>query len=165
MRRGATTDPAIISLLLDPIRLQRLADTSVRAHTDAARTEAGAIVRRAALALNADHSSFTLLGVEDSTAFSYGNEPATRPTVTTYCKYITTGEPFQVNNAKRHPLVCTLPVTIDYDIGSYLGVPITFAGYVLGALCVWNHALRKWTAEERSLLTSLANELTEWWKT
>lgn len=158
-------DSAILSILLDPLRLDRLAEASARAYDDPARSTVGTIVARAALTLAADHASFTLLGIDTSTVFSYGTEPVTRPTLETYCKFTAAGQPFSVHDAKRHPLVCSMEATKFYDIGSYLGVPVTFASYVLGALCVWSNAPRRWTAQERAWLASLAAELTEWWKT
>lgn len=163
--RAERADRAIVNLLLDPLRLERLAAASERAHTDVAQSVVSAIVARAALTLRSDHSSFTLLGVHESTAFFYEADPLTVPTEITYCRFAAIGEPFRVADAKRHPLVCHLPATTEQDIGSYLGVPVTFAGFVLGALCVWDNKPRKWTAQEESWLIALADELTEWWKT
>lgn len=152
-----------MSLLMDPMRLERIAGAADRAYE--ADSVVGAIVARAALTLDADHASFTLLGVDSATSFSYGViDPSTLPVLSSYCKFTATGEPFRVDNAKRHPLVCTMEATTTFNIGSYLGVPVTFAGYVLGALCVWNTEPRQWTAKDQSWLTSLAAELTEWWK-
>lgn len=150
---------------MDPLRLERLVGAAAMAHEDRARSVVGAIVERAAVTLDADHASFTLLGVDSATAFSYGEDhPTTLPVLSTYCKFTASGEPFRVDDSKRHPLVCTMETTITFGVGSYLGVPVTFAGYVLGALCVWNNEPRKWTAKEQAFLTSLAAELTEWWK-
>lgn len=163
--RAVRADKAIVSLLLDPLRLERIADAFARAETDAAQSVVGAIVARAALTLRSDHASFTLLGVVESTAYAYEADPLTVPTEITYCRFVAVGEPFRVADAKQHPLVCDLPSTIEHHVGSYLGVPVTFAGYVLGALCVWDNKPRNWTTQEQTWLLALADELTEWWKT
>lgn len=160
------SDAAIMSLLMDPMRMNRLQAAVTRSDTDDARSHVGTIVTRAALTLRTPQASFTLLGVGTSTIFAYGTEETnfTITTTETYCQYTLTGEPFRVTNAKKHPLVCHMGVTASFDVGSYLGVPVTFAGYVLGALCVLDHVPREWTDQEQTWLVSLAAELTEWWK-
>jgi GAF domain-containing protein len=160
MRKKDRIDRAIMSMLLDPMRLEKVSEAMEK--TDGSPVQG--IVDRAATTLGTDHACFTLLGYETAMIVAaYDRCPYELPVLSTYCFYTGGGEPFRVTDAKTHPLVCDLKAT--RGIGSYLGMPVTFAGFVLGALCVWNALPRDWSDAEAASLTTLAAELTEWWTT
>lgn len=60
---------------------------------------------------------------------------------TTYCHRLLHDQiPHVVNDARRHPAVCDLPVTRELNIGSYIGMPIRLPdGSLYGTLCCVSH--------------------------
>ena len=65
--------------------------------------------------------------------------------------------PVVVTDARDDPRCSTNPAVADLSIVGYAGVPLTdAAGTVLGALCAIDHAPRKWSEAELSLLTDAA---------
>lgn len=66
------------------------------------------------------------------------------------------GEPFVVEDARSHPWVSMLPPVTAGLVGSYLGVVLTDRdGEVLGSLCVYDGAPRRWRDEDVADLTAL----------
>lgn len=76
----------------------------------------------------------------------------------TYCQQMTQGLlPNAVPDAQANPLVRDLPLTLDADIGSYVGVPITLAdGSVYGSLCTLSHASQPVDDRDARFLAMLA---------
>lgn len=148
-------------MLVDPIRMERIA-LAVATTDPATPTVVRQIVEQAAVTLKTDHAAFTLLASDVVVCTTNTNAlPVTKNAEDTFCRYVTNG-PFRVDKASHNKLVCDLAHIA--GVGSYLGVPVVFAGYVLGALCVWESHPRTWTIVEEVLLSRLAAELTAWWK-
>jgi EAL domain-containing protein (putative c-di-GMP-specific phosphodiesterase class I) len=61
-----------------------------------------------------------------------------------YCGLIAAGQlPEFLSDASQHPATADLAVTEDLDIGSYLGVPITFSdGRIYGTFCCYAHGVK-----------------------
>lgn len=161
MKTKERTDRAIMNMLLDPIRMERIAEAAATTDPETP-AEVRRIVNAAAEGLQATFAAFSLMASDLLVITNNIHAlPVTVNAERTFCRYVG-HEPFRVTNAARNHLVCDLAKTI--GVGSYLGVPVTFAGYVLGALCVWEPHRRVWTSAEQVLLSRLAAELTEWWK-
>ncbi|MEO5577297.1 MAG: GAF domain-containing protein [Gaiellaceae bacterium] len=75
-----------------------------------------------------------------------------------YCQFaIDAREPFVVEDARAHPLVCDLPPTTALDVIAYLGVPLlTASGNPIGILCAIDFEPRAWTEEDVSAVEDLA---------
>lgn len=76
-----------------------------------------------------------------------------------FCHHVKRGRaPLIVSNALWHPLLKDNLAITELDVVAYLGVPISAPdGEVIGALCVIENQPRKWTDEDLSALTDLAN--------
>jgi formate hydrogenlyase transcriptional activator len=80
------------------------------------------------------------------------------PLTHSFCKHaVSSGEPFVVQDARKHPLVRDyLPVS-EEGVIAYAGIPlITPEGFTLGTLCVVDDRPREWTEEEIEILRCLA---------
>jgi len=66
------------------------------------------------------------------------------PREQSYCGAIVNGDlPEFIPDPAEHPVSAAMPVTRELSIGTYLGVPITFAdGTVYGTLCAFSHEVR-----------------------
>lgn len=74
-----------------------------------------------------------------------------------FCRFaVGTGEPFLVEDARKHPLVKNSAWTRE-GLVAYAGMPLADeAGHVLGSFCVFDQKPRRWTEEDLSLLRDLA---------
>ncbi len=73
-----------------------------------------------------------------------------------FCQFIVRdGQAFEVNDALNDPRV-PQHVVKDYDIRSYLGVPIRVKDTIVGSLCVLDTKRRAFSERERSGLNNLA---------
>jgi transcriptional regulator with GAF, ATPase, and Fis domain len=73
-----------------------------------------------------------------------------------FCRHVVTSEEaFVVPDAREHPLVRDSGA-IAAGVVSYAGVPLTFEGQSIGALCVIDSRPRQWSAEEVETLRTLA---------
>lgn len=81
------------------------------------------------------------------------------PLTHSFCQFVvTSGQPFAVEDAHAHTLVCNNLAIEDLGVVAYLGVPLTLpAGWVIGTLCVIDQRPRVWTDSELELLRALAN--------
>jgi serine phosphatase RsbU (regulator of sigma subunit)/PAS domain-containing protein len=67
------------------------------------------------------------------------------------------GQPVAIRDTTADPRVAALPPVSSGHVRSYLGAPVVDrAGHGLGALCVYDSAVRDWTPEQTSLLNELA---------
>jgi hypothetical protein len=75
-----------------------------------------------------------------------------------YCQYtVTAREPLRIDDARRHPLVRSIPAVDGFGAASYLGIPLITAGdQAVGALCAVDSRERQWTEREVSILNDLA---------
>ncbi len=74
-----------------------------------------------------------------------------------FCQFIVRdGKSFEVNDASNDPRI-PKQVAKDYDIQSYLGVPIQVKDTVVGSLCVLDTEKRKFSERHRKSLNKLAD--------
>jgi len=78
-----------------------------------------------------------------------------------FCQFIVRdGQSFEVNDASNDPRI-PKQVAKDYDIQSYLGVPIRVKDTVVGSLCVLDIEKRKFSESHRNSLNKLARLVNE----
>ena len=80
------------------------------------------------------------------------------PLTHSFCKHVvSTGETLVINDAANEPLVKDDLASNDPAFAAYAGVPVkSAAGQTLGCFCVIDIHPRRWTQDELSLLTELA---------
>lgn len=85
------------------------------------------------------------------------NPPGSSQTLDlSFCRHVVNAEDaFVVADAREHPLVRDSGA-IAAGVVSYAGVPLTFEGQSIGALCVIDGHPRQWTDEEVETLRTLA---------
>ena len=77
-----------------------------------------------------------------------------------FCQHVVNQRaPLQVDDARQHALVKDNPAIADYNVISYLGVPLEVCGEVIGALCVLDTAPRSWDPQHLRILNDLAAAL------
>ncbi|WGL50557.1 SpoIIE family protein phosphatase [Nocardioides sp. BP30] len=64
--------------------------------------------------------------------------------------------PLRVDDALTDARVTHLPSVADGTVGAYLGVPLRVAGFVVGAVCVFEPHPRQWSETDVDFLSSLA---------
>jgi len=78
-----------------------------------------------------------------------------------FCQFVVRdGKPFEVNDAPNDPRIPQHLVK-EYDIQSYLGVPINVRNTVVGSLCVIDTKKRSFTKDEHDALARLAELVNE----
>ena len=98
----------------------------------------------------------TIAGGTGPAADAAGTE---KPLAHSLCTVTAAGNgPLVVHDAATDSRVSGLPPVVSGVVGSYLGVPLGGAdGRTVGALCVFDHAPRKWSASDVALLEQLAD--------
>ena len=78
-----------------------------------------------------------------------------------FCKHVVaTGEPLIVQDSREHPIVKDNPSVVDYNVISYLGIPLKSPdGESLGSFCVIDHEPRAWTEKDIETMTALAESV------
>jgi GAF domain-containing protein len=67
-----------------------------------------------------------------------------------------TGKALIANDARENELIKTNPAVTDFQVKSYLGVPLSSGRHNLGSFCVLDMETHEWTAEEIELVEILA---------
>jgi PAS domain S-box-containing protein len=74
-----------------------------------------------------------------------------------YCDHVVaTGERLVIQDAAGEPIARNTPAFLELGTRAYVGVPITFAGQTIGALCALDAEPREWTADELGTIEDLA---------
>jgi PAS domain S-box-containing protein len=74
-----------------------------------------------------------------------------------YCQHVVaTRTALMIEDARTHALTAGSLAINDLGAISYLGVPLTLRGHVLGSFCVIDKAPRRWTAEDVETVDALA---------
>ena len=74
-----------------------------------------------------------------------------------FCQHIVRGErPLRVPDAREDARFCDNPAVEELKAVAYLGVPIHFAGVVIGALCAIDDRPRNWTGQDADRLGDFA---------
>lgn len=76
----------------------------------------------------------------------------------TICQHtVSLGHPVQINDVRGTPWLQHVPTVEEFDIGGYLGVPVTLSdGHTVGAICALSSAPRDWQEEEVEYLSEMA---------
>jgi GAF domain-containing protein len=159
---AASLDVSGCAALIDPDRLQSLAEAGLTAAADARMESIAERVRRwvgvpvALVSLvQPDRQVFPgLAGLPEPWA-SMRSTPLTH----SFCQHVVTfGEPLVVPDARHHPLVRDNLAVTDLGVVAYAGMPLTDeAGNVLGSLCAIDDTPRRWTDAEQDALRDLAD--------
>jgi transcriptional regulator with GAF, ATPase, and Fis domain len=120
------------------------------------------LTRLAASILRVPNALVTLVAadrqyVKSNSEVETFNPPGSSQTLDlSFCRHVVTSEEaFVVPDAREHPLVRDSGA-IAAGVVSYAGVPLTFEGQSIGALCVIDSRPRQWSAEEVETLRTLA---------
>jgi PAS domain S-box-containing protein len=81
------------------------------------------------------------------------------PAAESFCRRVVAADaPVAIEDARADELLRSSPLVSDHGWISYAGVPVRASGgYVVGGLCVADHAARVWHSEDLELLTELAS--------
>jgi PAS domain S-box-containing protein len=152
---------SLTSLLADPGRLEALRQTNL---LDTATEEAfDRLARLAARLLRAPIALVTLvdqdrqflkacLGVPEPWASA-----RQLPLSHSLCqRLLVTGQPLVIGDARGDPLARGNQAVVEFGVAAYLGIPLRFAGQVLGSLCVADRQPRSWTDDDVALLADVA---------
>lgn len=156
---GSDDYPATLARRLsDPARLEQLA---LAPWQGAWRDRARVLVRLAAQMLGVSIAEVNLVTdrVMECVASAAGEERSL-PVQDSFCQHVVgTADAVVVYDSLVHPLVADHPAA--GLARSYLGLPLTHHGQVLGALCVVGTRPHRWSEVEVCLLTELADALME----
>ena len=79
------------------------------------------------------------------------------PLTHSFCKHtVALQMPVMIADAREDPLYRDNPAVRELNVVAYAGMPLTMAGYPLGALCVIDVEPRTWSATEVETLADLA---------
>jgi hypothetical protein len=150
----AVKDPA----RLEALRATGLLDTPTEDRFDAL-TQLASRILRAPVALvslvDKDRQFFkSCLGLPEP----WASERET-PLSHSFCQHaITAQKPLIVEDARKHPVLHDNAAIRDLGVIAYAGIPLrSHDGQPLGTLCVIDHEPRRWTDEEISLLSGIAD--------
>lgn len=118
------------------------------------------LCRTAAQTLRVDHAQVNLLeNLEQTHVATWpadGVDDPPIPVTESGCQTVLRVQrPVRIRDLREHPITCDLPVVKDGVVLTYMGVPIWQAGCVVGALCVFGSAPRRWTRREVKVLRRL----------
>lgn len=142
-------------VLTDPVRLDALERSGLLRKSTEQRIEHLAF--SACRLLLADACQINALGAETQhtvVGWPPGNYPDKRLEDTGCREPVVTRLPFIVDDAKTHPVTCTLPWVDEFR--GYLGVPIFYDEQVLGSICVLSNSPRRWKSYEVSAIVGVA---------
>lgn len=90
------------------------------------------------------------------------DDPRT-PAIASMCSItVALARPFAVEDAAGHPWVSDLPPVRSGLVSAYLGVILTDSpGHILGSLCVFDSAPRRWSHHDVEVLTAVAEAVAD----
>jgi PAS domain S-box-containing protein len=149
------------SLLADPGRLAALAQTNL---LDTAAEEAfDRLARLAARLLDAPIALVTL--VDSDRLFLKACQGLPQPWASarqlplshSLCqRLLATGQPLVIGDVGADPLARGNQAVAEFGVAAYLGIPLRFAGQVVGSLCVADRQPRGWTEDDVAVLADVA---------
>lgn len=78
-----------------------------------------------------------------------------------FARYVTTGEPLLVSDARLDPRVAHCPVVRDGTVAAYMGVRLTARdGHAVGTLSAMDSKPRSWTLPQLAFVRQLCNRIT-----
>jgi PAS domain S-box-containing protein len=150
-----------MSLLADPGRLAALAQTNL---LDTAAEEAfDRLARLAARLLAAPIALVTLVDADRLFLKACLGLPQPwasarqLPLSHSLCqRLLVTGQPLMLGDVGADPLARGNQAVAEFGVAAYLGIPLRFAGQVVGSLCVADRQPRGWTEEDVTALADVA---------
>lgn len=78
------------------------------------------------------------------------------------CRFVITERAsFMVKSATTHKLVCEATAVTEKGIRSYLGLPLLWDDYAVGAFCVFSNKDREWKPYEVQVLATMATTVVD----
>jgi PAS domain S-box-containing protein len=71
-------------------------------------------------------------------------------------RLLDTGQPLMIGDVRADPLARGNQAVVEFGVAAYLGIPLQFAGQVLGSLCVADRQPRAWTDDDVAVLADVA---------
>jgi PAS domain S-box-containing protein len=71
-------------------------------------------------------------------------------------RLLVTGQPLVIGDVRADPLARGNQAVVEFGVAAYLGIPLRFAGQVLGSLCVADRQPRGWTEDDVAVLADVA---------
>jgi PAS domain S-box-containing protein len=150
-----------MSLLADPGRLAAVAQTNL---LDTAAEEAfDRLARLAARLLAAPIALVTLVDADRLFLKACLGLPQPwasarqLPLSHSLCqRLLATGQPLAIGDVGADPLARGNQAVAEFGVAAYLGIPLRFAGQVVGSLCVADRQPRGWTEEDVAVLADVA---------
>jgi PAS domain S-box-containing protein len=71
-------------------------------------------------------------------------------------RLLATGQPLVLSDVHADPLARGNQAVAEFGVAAYLGIPLQFAGQVVGSLCVADRQPRGWTEEDVAVLADVA---------
>jgi PAS domain S-box-containing protein len=71
-------------------------------------------------------------------------------------RLLVTGQPLVIGDVRADPLARGSQAVVEFGVAAYLGIPLRFAGQVLGSLCVADRRPRDWTDDDVAVLADVA---------
>jgi len=71
-------------------------------------------------------------------------------------RLLATGQPLVIGDVRADPLARGSQAVAAFGVAAYLGIPLRFAGQVLGSLCVADQQPRSWTEDDVAVLADVA---------
>jgi PAS domain S-box-containing protein len=153
--------PAPTSLLADPDRLAALQQTNLL--DTAAEETFDRLARLAARLLAAPIALVTLVDADRLFLKACLGLPEPwasarqLPLSHSLCqRLLVTGQPLVLGDVDADPLARGNQAVTEFGVAAYLGIPLRFAGEVVGSLCVADHQPRGWTEEDVAVLADVA---------
>ena len=115
---------------------------------------------RSAFVAQLTSESMEVLGAWDDNGCGI-RSGGTEPLEETFCQYVrATGAPVVIPQAAEDPRVRNVATRVAYQIGAYVGVPLTVAdGSLFGTLCLLDPEPREFTSDQVHMLTIVGHHL------
>jgi PAS domain S-box-containing protein len=75
-------------------------------------------------------------------------------------RLLATGQPLAIGDVRADPLARGNRAVAEFGVAAYLGIPLRFAGQVLGSVCVADQQPRRWTDDDVAVLADVAGLVT-----
>jgi PAS domain S-box-containing protein len=159
--RSGSMPSSPTSLLADPGRLAALQQTNL---LDTAAEEAfDRLARLAARLLHAPIALVTLVAADRLFLKACLGLPEPwasarqLPLSHSLCHWqLATGQPLVIADVRADPLAQGSQAVSELGVAAYLGIPLRFAGQVVGSLCVTDRQPRDWTDDDVAVLADVA---------
>lgn len=149
----------LTKVLDSPRRLRAVSDVCDRL-TDEEIRRLDLIISTAHAASGTKWVALVLLDKDKAQVISSMEQIPTGDRSQSYCQMVVaSGKPWSVDNTRKNNIVNRWRSTVEYDVGAYIGVPVTAHGQTIGALCMFQPEPRKWNVDDERLLVRFATDV------